>query len=186
MDATSKKGMDSASKLGALQERFQGFERQMEDETKRRRETEESKLHVMRECMAKLEKTLNSEIKRRVEANKALQSMFESQIGTVQDKLEAVFVEKLDHLQQPVDELSERMGVVEKDFSTERDKYVRDLEEKNSLVAKDVNFLQNMFEQEKIQRAERDAQIQKRLAEHEYRTENRFEQERNARDQKYQ
>ena len=43
-----------------------------------------------------------------------------------------------------------------------------------------------MFEQEKVQRAERDAQMQKRLAEHEYRTENRFEQERNARDQKYQ
>lgn len=173
-------------KATALQVRFNGFEKQMEEETRRRRESEDTKLHVMRETMAKLEKTLNSEIKRRVEANKALQSMFESQIATVQDKLEAVFVEKLNHLQQAVDELSDRMALVEKDFTMERDKYIRDLEEKNTLVAKDVNFLQDTFDQEKIQRGERDAQIQKRLAEHEYRTENRFEQERNARDHKYQ
>ena len=33
------------------------------------------------------------------------------------------------------------MGVIEKDFSSEREKYIRDLEEKNSLVAKDLSFL---------------------------------------------
>ncbi len=51
--------------------------------------------------------------------------MFESQIGTVQEKLESVFVDKLDRLQEAVDELSERMEIVENDFSTERDKYIR-------------------------------------------------------------
>ncbi len=38
----------------------------------------------------------------------------------------------------------------------------RDLEEKNAVVAKDISFLQSVFEQEKVQRAERDMQIQKR------------------------
>ncbi|CAD7924247.1 unnamed protein product [Amoebophrya sp. A120] len=185
-DALNENDGVASRKLGALQERFQSFERTMEDETRRRREAEDSKLSVMRESMAKLEKTLNSEIKRRVEANKALQSMFESQIATVQDKLEAVFVEKLNHLQLAADELSDRMALVEKDFAVERDKYIRDLEEKNAVVAKDVNFLQDAFDNEKVKRADRDAGLQKRISEHEYRTETRFEQERAAREQKYQ
>ncbi len=42
----------------------------MEEETRRRRETEETKIAVMRDSVSKLENTLNAEIKRRVEANK--------------------------------------------------------------------------------------------------------------------
>merc|ERR1719301_112132 len=134
----------------------------------------------------KLGKTLNSEIKRRVEANKALQGMFESQIATVQDKLEAIFVERLDQLQASVDSLNDRMGIVERDFSMEREKYIRDIEDKNAMVAKDVNNLQNAFENEKVDRKERELRITKKLGDHETRTQGKFEQEQNAREQKYQ
>merc|ERR1719386_641251 len=134
----------------------------------------------------KLEKTLNSEIKRRVEANKALQGMFESQIATVQDKLEAIFVERLDQLQASVDSLNDRMGIVERDFSMEREKYIRDIEDKNAMVAKDVNNLQNAFENEKVDRKEREFLIAKKLGDHETRTQGKFEQEQGAREQKYQ
>merc|ERR1719214_575690 len=119
----------AASKLSMLQDRFHGFEKQMEIETKQRREQEEHKLNTIRDSMAKLEKTLNAEIKRRVEANKALQAMFESQIATVQDKLECVFVERLDSIQSSCDSLNDRMAMVERDFSKEREKYIRDIEE---------------------------------------------------------
>merc|ERR1719453_2000114 len=111
--------------------------------------------------------------------------MFESQISTVQDKLEAIFVERLDQLQASVDSLNDRMGIVERDFSQEREKYIRDIEDKNALVAKDVNFLQNAFENEKCARQEREAQIAKRLGDHEYRTESKFDQERGCRETKY-
>merc|ERR1719159_1267510 len=140
---------NAQAKLGALQERFHGFEKQMEMETKHRKDNEESKLSSIRDAMMKLEKTLNSEIKRRVEANKALQGMFESQIATVQDKLEAIFVERLDQLQASVDSLNDRMGVVEKDFSQSREKYIRDIEDKNQMVAKDIQAIQSQFKAEK-------------------------------------
>ena len=88
--------------------------------------------------------------------------MFEQQISQTQDRLEAVFVEKLNHLQSAIDELSDRMALVEKDFATERDKYVTDLEQKNALVAKDVQFLQDTFAVEKMQRGEKDGELAKR------------------------
>merc|ERR1719440_2686852 len=173
-------------KLGALSERFTGFERQMEMETKTRKVSDEGQLGGIKDNMSKLERTLNSEIKRRVEANKALQGMFESQIATVQDKLEAIFVERLDQLQASVDSLNDRMGIVERDFSMEREKYIRDIEDKNAMVAKDVNSLQNAFENEKVDRKEREFLIAKKLGDHETRTQGKFEQEQNAREQKYQ
>jgi hypothetical protein len=186
MDMMQVPVTNAQAKLGALQERFHGFEKQMEMETKHRKDNEESKLSSIRDAMMKLEKTLNSEIKRRVEANKALQGMFESQIATVQDKLEAIFVERLDQLQASVDSLNDRMGIVERDFSMEREKYIRDIEDKNAMVAKDVNNLQNAFENEKVDRKEREFLIAKKLGDHETRTQGKFEQEQNAREQKYQ
>merc|ERR1711904_590982 len=102
--------------LSALSERFSGFERQMEMETKARKDSEENALNSVKDNVSRLEKTLNAEIKRRVEANKALQGMFESQMATVQDKLEAVFLERFDQLHGQVDSLNDRMSVVEKDF----------------------------------------------------------------------
>merc|ERR1719440_1414817 len=173
-------------KLGALSERFTGFERQMEMETKTRKVSDEGKLTGIKDNMGKLERTLNSEIKRRVEANKALQGMFESQIATVQDKLEAVFAERLDHLQTRVDSLGDRMGVVEKDFSQSREKYIRDIEDKNAMVARDVQALQAAFQAEKNDRRERELAIAAKLKEHEARTKAKFEQEEAIRTQKYQ
>lgn len=172
-------------RLDALQGRFTTFEHQMKTDKKVRRDADDNKVSLVRDSMSKLEKTLNSEIKRRVEANKALQNMFENQIATVQDKLEAVFCDRLDQLQSAVDSLNDRMSLVERDFTIEREKYVRNIEEKNAAVAKEATALQNAFENEKESRAEREQNISKRIADHEYRTEGLFEQERTAREQKY-
>merc|ERR1719316_1994280 len=97
----------ASSRLNALGEQFSGFERQMAVETRARKDSDESALCAVRDNIARLEKTLNSEIKRRVEANKSLQNMFESQMATVQDKLEAVFTERFDQLQGQIEGLND-------------------------------------------------------------------------------
>jgi tetrahydromethanopterin S-methyltransferase subunit F len=158
-----------------MQDQFLNFERQMEGETKVRKFAEESKLTGARETLSRLEKTLNAEIKRRVEANKALQEMFESQIIAVQEKLESGFEERLDKVDDAVNTISDRLGVIERDFAIERDRYVRDIEDKNALVARDVNALQTAFENERIVRAEKEALIIKRLADIEAKTDERVE-----------
>jgi len=136
--------------------------------------------------MVKLEQTLNSEIKRRVEANKALQAMFESQIASIQDRLEAIFVDRLDKLQLGVDSLSDRMGAVERDFTLTREQYIQDIEDKNAVVAKDTNGMQNAFENEKIDRKERELAISKKLGDHESKTQAALASQAANREQKYQ
>lgn len=63
------------SKLTVLQERFSGFEKQMEVESRARREGEETRFNVIRDTIMKLEKTINAEVKRRCEVNKSLQQV---------------------------------------------------------------------------------------------------------------
>merc|ERR1719262_1356462 len=173
------------AKIGALREKFSGFQTQWEQETKGRIDREGTKLNGIKESMVKLEQTLNSEIKRRVEANKALQGLFESQIEAIQERLEAIFMERLDRLQESVDEMGDRMTTVERDFTMTRERYIQDIEDKNAVVAKDVNGMQNAFENEKIDRKDREQAISRKLSEHETRTQAAFEAQQSNREHKY-
>jgi len=174
------------AKIGALRDRFATFQSQWETETKHRIHRDSTKLDDTKESMTKLEQTLNAEIKRRVEANKALQALFEHQIQSIQDRLETIFIDRLEKLQLSVDSLSDRMSTVERDFTMTREQYIQDIEDKNAIVAKDVNGMQNAFENEKIDRKEREQAISKKLGDHEMRTQTAFESQRSNREQKYQ
>merc|ERR1712151_824497 len=120
-----------------------------EMESKGRKDQEETQLNSLRDNIARLEKTLNSEIKKRVEANKALQGMFEAQMATVQDKLEAGLLDRLDQLHSAVGSLNDRVDAVEKDFSQAREQYICDIEDKSAMVAKDAANLQQAFQNER-------------------------------------
>ena len=118
---------------------------------------------------------MNAEIKRRVEANKALQEMFEAQILSVQERLESGFEERLEKVEDAVTAVNDRLALIERDFAIERDRYVRDIEDKNGLVAKDVNALQGAFENERIVRAEKEAIMVKRLGDLESKADDKIE-----------
>jgi len=172
-------------KLASLSERFSGFERQMEMETKARRESDESHTNGLRDNIARLEKTLNAEIKRRVEANKALQGMFEAQMATVQDKLEAGLLDRLDQLRSAVGSLNDRVDSVEKDFSQAREQYIRDIEDKSAMVAKDAASLQTSFQNERADRKEREMLIVAKLRDLDARTAERLASEQAAMERRY-
>jgi len=170
-------GSDARMKLAHLSERFSGFERQIDVEVKARRETEETQVTSLQDNIARLEKTLNSEIKRRVEANKALQGMFEAQMATVQDKLEAGLLERLDSLHHSVGSLNDRVDAVEQDFHQTREQYIRDIEDKSLMVAKDAQSLQTAFQNERSDRKEREMLIVGKLRDLDARTAGRLESE---------
>jgi hypothetical protein len=173
-----------------MQDQFLNFERQLEEETKLRRSAEDVRTSTaqyvfhplyelsLRDSISRLEKTLIAEIKRRAEANQALRDMFETQIIEVQEKLEEAFVDKLGRVEIALNGMSDRLSLVERDFAVERDRYIRDIEDKNALVARDINQLEKAFETDRVNRAEREAGMIRRLTEFETRADNRIEQNR--------
>jgi len=179
-------GSDARGKLASIADKFSGFERQMDVETKARKESEEGNSTALRDNIARLEKTLNSEIKRRVEANKALQGMFEAQMATLQDKLEAGLLDRLDSLHSAVGALNGRVDAVVKDFSQAREQYIRDIEDKSAMVARDAASLQQTLQGERADRKDRETLIISKLKELDARTASRLESERDMCDRKFQ
>ncbi|KAF4745785.1 hypothetical protein FOZ63_007701 [Perkinsus olseni] len=177
-------GKKVSSQLAVLREKITGIERQTEQEVRHRRDSEEARLGSIREGLGKIEKTLNSEIKHRVDANKAMKGIFETQITAAQERMDSFFTERLDQLKSTIEAIGERVAAVERDFSTERERYIRDIEEKNSSVARDVSALHNAMENDRVSRQERETSVAKRLADLEYRTEGKLEQERVSRETK--
>lgn len=112
--------------------------------------------------------------------------MFESQIASIQERLEAIFIDRLDKNQVGVDSLADRISTVEREFTMTREQYIQDIEDKNAVVAKNVNGMQNAFENEKIDRKERELMISRKIGDHESRTQASSEAQTHAREQKYQ
>lgn len=164
---------------------FDGFSLQLDKEAKAKKDSEDGQANVLKENVARLERTLNSEIRRRVEANKALQGMFEAQMATMQDKLEAGLLGRLDQLADALGSLNERVDTVEKDFSLTREQYIRDIEDRSSMVAKDAQALQTSFLNERAERKERETLIIAQLRDLETRTAERLDNEEKAAEEKY-
>mmetsp|Transcript_5497 Transcript_5497/g.8546 ORF Transcript_5497/g.8546 Transcript_5497/m.8546 type:complete len:253 (-) Transcript_5497:67-825(-) len=149
----------ASDKLAAINDDFSIFNRHMDRTVKQRVDKEQDELHSLKLQIAKLEATLNQEVKRRNETNKALQGMFQAQMATVQDKLEAGLVDRLEKLLSSVDTLNERVNIVETSFNVERERYVIDMEDKSAMVARDIAGLKSAFQQEWSERKERETLI---------------------------
>eukprot|EP00812_Abedinium_dasypus_P010349 NODE_3971_length_722_cov_1120.005997.p1 GENE.NODE_3971_length_722_cov_1120.005997~~NODE_3971_length_722_cov_1120.005997.p1 ORF type:complete len:155 (+),score=65.29 NODE_3971_length_722_cov_1120.005997:3-467(+) len=82
--------------------------------------------------------------------------------------------------------LAIRMAQIEDEFAKTRDQYIQEIEEKNAVIAKSVNGVQNASENEKIDRKERELAISKKIGDHEARMQAAFAAQAQARRQRYQ
>lgn len=169
-------------KLIEVAERFQGADHGMQKAVNARQDAEDEKVHELKVNIARLEKTLNQEVKRRTETNKAIQGAFEAHMATVQDRLEAGLVYRLDTLMGSVDVLNDRIKVVEDEFSTARQNYIRDMEDKSTLVADDIVALKATFTAERAERKERETLIIAKLRDLDERTAEKLVKDRKALD----
>merc|ERR1711879_222571 len=143
-----------------------------------KKDTEITNVEALHGSLARLEQTLNNEVRRRMDAFKSLQTTFEAQVAMVQDKLESTFLDRYDHLHSVVEAISDRMNIVEKDFSQSRESYISDMEEKSKAVDNDLISFKKAFEDELRVRAERESQLHKKITMLEAKTSEKFEHER--------
>lgn len=165
---------DASFKIGELVDRFEKLAATREREINARKDAEDNETIRIRDNVTRLQATLNEEVKRRGEAHKALQGMFDSQMATIQDKLEAGLAERLQALHEAVESLNDRVDSVESDFSQSRERYIKDIEDKSTMVSKDVAVLQTAFQGERQERKERESIVVAKLKDLGERTAERF------------
>merc|ERR1712039_673105 len=98
---------------------------------------------------------------------------------------EAGLLDRLDGLHSAVGSLNDRIDSVEKDFSQAREQYIRDIEDKSSMVAKDAAALQTAFQNERADRKERETLIVTKLKDLDARTAERLANEQQVSDTKF-
>lgn len=178
----STRSSPAVERLSKLKESLHSISGSLREEVEHKREIEESRLFEVRELVNKLESTLGNEIKKRTEGNKTLQSNFEGQIATVQNNLEKKLSERHSQSQIATDILTKRVVSLEKEVSEMREKTNKFLTDLKNNTLGQLEELQSQLENERISRAEKDAQLMKKISEETTRIHDRFEAEKADRD----
>ncbi|CEM10756.1 unnamed protein product [Vitrella brassicaformis CCMP3155] len=99
-------------KLCNAGERLTNFDKEMGEETRRRKVKEETRLQGLREDLERLERTLHSEVRRRVEVNKILKSDTEQMTDKLLRDLQDYIGEKMQLTKSAVENLENRCTVL--------------------------------------------------------------------------
>jgi hypothetical protein len=170
--------------LAAMQQRFSRAESDLTAQEERKKQQQESNISSLSQDVSKLEKTLAAEIQRRVQSSKALQDLFADQIIQTKEKLNSLLNERLGALENAAETLGRRVTAVERDFATERERYVREISDRTAAVAADVVDLQTALARERAIRDERENSVARKIAETELKMERTLQMSKSQLEQK--
>merc|ERR1719265_1748717 len=101
-------------KLLDVGSKFMGFDKEIEDDTVKRRTNELKRLAFLDEELLRLEQSLNAEIKRRIEANKTTQQMTEELANTMLESLQTRVLQRFERLALALESLHTRCTTLER------------------------------------------------------------------------
>ncbi|KAF0684981.1 Aste57867_23010 [Aphanomyces stellatus] len=172
------------TKLNKMMNAFASFDDNMRIGTRQRRERDEHRLAEMRAEMTRLEKALNAEIKRRFEMNKSLQALCDDSVASMTAKFDALLADWMARIDARLASLADKIQALEAQFEYEKVHIPQVIEERtNELTTKLSNFM-DAFEMERQRRLDREAEILKRLSDHEQFVAEQFAKERRDREVK--
>lgn len=152
-------------RLQDISARVSGFERQVEVETRNRKEAEQASMEDIHSRCARLAQLVRAEAQRGEEHQSDLRTMLEVRLAEAQSKLEVLFLEKFDHAHAVVDAMSDRMQDVETTYSQASEIFVRDMTEESGAIHKEYWDFRLAFEEEIARHHESERVVNARIAE---------------------
>ena len=163
------------NKLVDVGQRFVGFDKILEEETVKRKQTESSRVAGVQDGLLKLESAMNSEIKRRVDANKQVQLYTENLANSMLDRLQSTILQRIEKIASSLETLSLRTSALEKGISQFRGELPSKLQVDTAALVKEISQLRTQMEQEQQKRIEGDTALLRRVAEIEATESRRFD-----------
>eukprot|EP00930_Biecheleria_cincta_P017386 TRINITY_DN13840_c0_g1_i2.p1 TRINITY_DN13840_c0_g1~~TRINITY_DN13840_c0_g1_i2.p1 ORF type:complete len:335 (-),score=68.04 TRINITY_DN13840_c0_g1_i2:36-1040(-) len=153
----------TGDRLSELSQRFQSFERQVEADTKARKQTEESTLEHLSRGVQRLLDGLEQATQARSRGCQELQASLEPKLAEHQSKLEAHFLTHFDNLHSLIEAVSDRTSTVEKDFIQSRKRYIAEMEAESAETTANLNSFRKNLENELRTRRERERKLEDRM-----------------------
>jgi len=157
------------STLDKMLNDFEGFEGQLRNGTRQRREKDEFRVAELRSTIKEVESEVGEEALRRIEATKALQAWAETQVLSVRTRLEEMLVTQHADSIQRVATLTSRVAALEKKFEADQERVLNEVDRRNKELVAALQAFHESFEAERRDRVQREQRILDRLgaAEHE-------------------
>jgi len=162
-------------KLVGVGQRFVGFERELEEETTKRKNTEMLRLAGVQDGFLKLETALNTEIRRRVDANKQVQNFTEQLADGMLDRLQTTLTLRMEKLAASIDSLSARTTALEKGITQFRGVLPSKLCVDAASLVKEILELKTTMEKDKPCRIESENRLLRYIAGMEETTAEKFQ-----------
>jgi len=164
------------NKLIDVGQRFVGFDKVVEGDTVKRKQTEVQKHAAAQEGLTKLEKAMNCEIKRRVDANKQVQALTEHLANDMLERLQSSIMVRIEKLAASIESLSMRCSALEKGIAQFKGELPSKLQVDTAALVKEIAELRRHMESDRKKRIEKDTVLLRRLAEMESAEASQFEQ----------
>jgi len=164
-------------KLLDVGQSFVGFDRQVEDDTRRRRATELQRLGEIHEGLARLERALNVEIKRRIEISKSSHRTCEHVLGDMLGRVQSKLIERFEHLTHSIESLQGRCLTLERGMQQFRGELPSKLQVETASLVRGLQDLGQDFEVDRRRRSEQDAYFLRVISEAEHGVDVRMESE---------
>lgn len=153
-----------ASRLSELAQRFHFIERQVEADTKSRKQTEDSTVENLWLDVQRLDDCISQEAQVRTQKLQDMKRVvLQPKITQAQGKLEAAFLNQLEHVHGLLDAVNDRMASVEKDFQQSRARYIGQMDMEASAIEQDLTEFKKAFQLEQTHRQEREKTFHERL-----------------------
>jgi len=164
---------------------FDEFDSDMRVATMKRRDMDELKIFKMKEQLGSLERDLNAEIKYRQEMTKSVQSWILEEIGKLAEHCQAARLERQSRLERRFNAVRERIDDLEERFENDKNEIPRDIRQRGEALKENLHNTVVEIEKEEKGRLAREAEITKKLAEHEATTTQTLSQHRTSRSNNY-
>mmetsp|Transcript_33323 Transcript_33323/g.55954 ORF Transcript_33323/g.55954 Transcript_33323/m.55954 type:complete len:258 (+) Transcript_33323:118-891(+) len=173
-------------KLATIVSGFDEFDTEMKRGTRQRREKDEFRITELKNEMTRLDTELTAEIKRRMEMNKSTQIWFEDQLAVLNVKFHKKLEERKEATYARLEKTNERITNMEMYFEDQKQKILKYIDDRGEELAKLLYKFKDEFEEDRALRLEREAVIVKQLTDHEQEVGERFQDQINSREARYQ
>eukprot|EP00026_Physarum_polycephalum_P011033 Phypoly_transcript_11226.p1 GENE.Phypoly_transcript_11226~~Phypoly_transcript_11226.p1 ORF type:complete len:325 (+),score=70.80 Phypoly_transcript_11226:43-975(+) len=145
------------NKLNDVHDRLTEFQNVIQSEVQQRKSREMQRLmqfDATAEQVAKLEKRINFEIKQRQDTNRAVQSIFESQLQQAAEWWEGAMKERTEQLLSAIELLTKRVSLLERDLEEEKKKRTKENTDSYDFIAGQLVSLKQQIDQEKLAKSD--------------------------------
>jgi hypothetical protein len=171
-------------KLKRLINGFPGFDGEMREGTRQRREKDQAKVTAMRQEMTRLESALVDQTQKRAEMNESIQKWCDEQLEKMNEQFESLLEHQTRKVHERLDTLDTRIVDLDTLFAAEKTRITGEIEAESQRLSKLLNEFQESFEEECKSRLEREAKITKQMEQHEQDVALKFSEEQTSRETK--